>query len=504
MKGMLFVGILVAVAAVAAVIMLVDDGTVDDDGYLYAVYTDADRNLDVIDVYESHYDGGTATALSQVYRHPDAVDGIDQFWSFDRKTGVGPFNSYYAAINLSSDAGLYLSDDSSERRMSASVGRIAYVLDPFDLSRTLNGHVFSGDLYNVMLMIPTVYWTSEKTIAERTEGNIVEGREYNVLYMSSEPTYKPSGHDTVTGMVAYAHSASTVVGKTDFKTDIYPLLGIGVYESYVTTDSDSVSKGLLVSQSGRVPASGHDVDAFKSFADALTPAQSSGPGSDYQEWNYYQWTLYKMMCYAVMGSKNSQVIVGAGYTEENPSSAVTGSTDAIGFVGVAESTRTSSGDVQAGVGKTASKLFIENGWGSLNEFLGDAFVAGDGPDSQILYAGNRLGGDDLLTTRHQPSTGLVWANVHASGEPQRIIADTSADPSTWDAPLTSDANRDSYFDPRYPGDVTNSAKSGVNSITVGGRWDNTCFAGVAFACAGYDISEANEYRGARLAYLLSE
>jgi len=135
-----------------------------------------------------------------------------------------------------------------------------------------------------------------------------------------------------------------------------------------------------------VPASGHDVDAFKSFADALTPAESSGPGPDYQEWNYYQWTLYKMMCYAVMGSKNSQVIVGAGYTEGNPSSAVTGSTDAIGFVGVAESTRTSSGDVQTGVGKTASKLFIENGWGSLNEFLGDAFVVGDGPDSQILYA----------------------------------------------------------------------------------------------------------------------
>ena len=104
MKGMLLVGILVAVAAFASVTMLVDDGTVDDDGYLYAVYTDADRNLDVIDVYESHYDGGTATVLSQVYRHSDAVDGIDQFWSFDRKTGVGPFNSFYAAINLSSDA----------------------------------------------------------------------------------------------------------------------------------------------------------------------------------------------------------------------------------------------------------------------------------------------------------------------------------------------------------------------------------------------------------------
>jgi len=44
----------------------------------------------------------------------------------------------------------------------------------------------------------------------------------------------------------------------------------------------------------------------------------------------------------------------------------------------------------------------------------------------------------------------------------------------------------------------------VFSLTAGGRWDNTYYAGVAFICAGYDIGLANEYRGARLAYLLSE
>ena len=38
----------------------------------------------------------------------------------------------------------------------------------------------------------------------------------------------------------------------------------------------------------------------------------------------------------------------------------------------------------------------------------------------------------------------------------------------------------------------------------GGRWDNTRYAGTAFACAGYDIALANQYRGARLAYPMSD
>ncbi|MBR6204799.1 MAG: hypothetical protein IKQ60_07110 [Candidatus Methanomethylophilaceae archaeon] len=494
----------IVAVAIALIAMPHDDRGPTDDGYLYAIYTDSESNLDVIDVYESHMVDGKATALSQRYRASDGAGGINESWKFNVKTGKGPFGAFYAAINLLDDGPLYDSDDAAEKRRSVSVGAVAYILDPSDLSRTLAGHRFSPGLYNAMLVVPTVYWLSEKAVAGKTEGNLVEGTKYNVLYLSSSPSYAPQGHGEVSGMKPYAHSASTVPGRTDFETHVYPYLGIGVYESYATVVGDAAGPGKLVSQSGRVPASDLDVDEFKDLADALEPAEGAGLRSDYQQWNFYQWTLYKMMCYAVMGSKNSQVMLGSGYTQGNQSCAVTGSTDAVGFAGTAESTRSASGATSSEDGRTSSKLFIENGWGSLNIFVGDAYVAGEAPSAQRLYAGNCLGGEKLLEARGQPPTTLTWADIFATGEAHRVISGTSAESALWDAPTSSDANRSAYTDPRYPGDIVNASEKGVSSITVGGRWDNAHYAGVSFACAGYDIALKNEYRGARLAYLMSE
>jgi len=504
MRSLLTV-IVVAVAVVAAATFLLNaSGGQDEDGYLYAVYTDADSNLNVIDVYESHVENGKATPLAQRYRISDSEGGINPQWSFDRKTGTGPFNTFYAAINLSDDSPAYDADDRAEKRLSTSAGAAGYILDPYDLTRTLAGHVFDPGLYNVMLVIPTVYWVSEKVTAEETVGNLVKGKEYNVLYLSSSDSYAPAGHGKIVGMKAYAHSASLVPGKADFDSAVYPYLGIGVYESYVTSESDGAGAGKLVSQSGRVPTSGYNVDEFKEAADALTPISGDGLRSDYQQWNHYQWTLYKMMCYTVMGSKNSQVMVGVGYTEGNDSPAVTGSTDAIGFAGIAAVTKSSSGASSSEAGRTAAKLFIENGWGSLNVFVGDAFVIGTSSKNMMLYAGNYLGGENLLEKRDQPPAGQPWADIFITGTPHRVIAGASVESATWDVPILANANAAAYSDAAYPGDIVNGAESGVLSITAGGRWNNTHYAGVAFACAGFDIALANEYRGARLAYLMSE
>ncbi len=491
--------IIVAMLAIHADVQKSEDG-----GYLYAVYTDSESNMDVVDVYESHVENGRATVLSQRYRISDSAGGINPLWEFDAKTGKGPFGSFYAAVNLLADGPAYNPDDSAEKRMSSAVGAVAYILDPSDLSRTLAGHVFSPGLYNVMLVIPTVYWLSEKTVAERSVGNLVGGVEYNVLYLSSSPSYAPSGHAKVSGMMPYAHSASLESGRADFVTHVYPYLGIGVYEGYATVEGDVAGPGKLVSQSGRVPTAGPDVDGFKSLADALNPMSDNGPRPCYQQWNYYQWTLYKMMCYAVMGSKNSQVMVGDGYTKGNDSPAVTGSTDSLGFYGIADSTKSASGQTSSEEGRTSSKLFIENGWGSLNVFVGDAYVMGDSSSSQYLYAGNYLGGETLITGRAQPSAGQIWADIFVSGEAHRVISGASVNSATWDSPTAADADRSAYTDPGRPGDIVNAVKSGVSSITAGGRWDNSHYAGVSFVCAGYDIALANQYRGARLAYLMSE
>ena len=499
------IAILAIIIAVAVTYCCYDNGDdYDADGYLYALYTDKEGNMNVVDVYESHIEEGRPTALAQRYRTSDSAGGINEFWSFDRTTGKGPFNTFYAAINLMDDGPAYDNDDATEKRRSTSVGSIAYVLDPYDLGRTLAGHAFTSDLYNIMLMIPTAYWVADTVTADRTEGNLVEGTEYNVLYISSSPSYSPCGHDAIGGMVAFAHSASTVSGKIDFRTNVYPYLGLGVYESYATTADDPVGSGKLVSQSGKVPTAKLDVDGFKALADSLVPASGNGPRSDYQQWNYYQWTLYKIMCDTVMGSMNSQAMVGDGYTKGNDSSAVTGSTDTVGLYGIAEMTRSASGEVSSENGRTAAKLFIENGWGSLNIFLGDSFVMGSSPDTLFLYAGNYLGGEKLLESRNQPSASQSLANIFVSGDPHRVIAGTSVNSATWSTPILADANADAYADLRYPGDIVNALKSGVASITVGGRWNNIHYSGVSFACAGYDIATANDYRGARLAYLLSE
>lgn len=504
MRPLLVVSIVAAVVLVAAITYLSSPGEPDEDGFLYAVYTDAESNLNVIDVYESHVEDGKTTPLVQRYRTSDSEGGINPEWSFDRKTGIGPFNTFYAAINLSEDSPAYDADDSAERRLSTSVGAVGYILNPYDLTRTLAGHAFDPGLYNVMLVIPTVYWVSEKVTAEETVGNLVKGKEYNVLYLSSSDSYAPAGHERIVGMKAYAHSASLVPGKADFDSAVYPYLGIGVYESYVTTDADAAGAGKLVSQSGKVPTSGYNVDQFKETADALVPVSGGGLKSDYQQWNHYQWTLYKMMCYTVMGSKNSQVMVGVGYTEGNDSPAVTGSTDTLGFAGIAAVTKSSSGVSSSEAGRTSAKLFIENGWGSLNVFVGDAFVIGTSSDSMMLYAGNYLGGEKLLEKRDQPPAGQPWADIFITGTAHRVIAGASVESATWDVPILANANSAAYGDAAYPGDIVNGAESGVLSITAGGRWNNTHYAGVAFACAGYDIALANEYRGARLAYLMSD
>ena len=476
--------------------------------YLYAIYTDPEANINVIDVRESHGSDCVYSPLVQRYRTSDGPGGINGFWRFDSVTGIGPFNSFYAAVNLRDDSSVYEKDDSIEKRMDTAAGTVAYLLDPGNLGRTLAGNPYDPALYNIMLVVPTVYWSSVRVIPPESSGNLAAGAEYNVLYMSSKPEYRPPGHPEITGMKAYAHSASTVPGTVDFETAVYPYLGIGVYESYVTADADAVGAGLLVSQSGRAPAAGPDNDGFKAYADNLVPASKnrSRLQSDYQQWNYFQWTFYKMMCYAVMGSKNVETMVGAGFTgyAKTDSSAVTGSTDGIGFIGSADCTDNAAGSTYCEMGKTSAKLFIENGWGSLNEFVGDAFVKGDTSSTQRLHAGNYLGGENVLGERNQPDMGQPWADIFAKGAAHRVIAATSVQPATWDTPISADANSSAYSDSEYPGDIVNSRDSGVSSITVGGRWDNSHYAGLGFACAGYDISLANQFRGARLAYLMSE
>jgi hypothetical protein len=260
-----------------------------------------------------------------------------------------------------------------------------------------------------MLVVPTVYWKSVGT----------------TLYLSSSPSYT-AGQTTVEGMVAYAHTATS-----GGVSKVYPYIGIGVYEASVDVGAEQETR--LLSVSGATPKTDVTCDTFKGYADNLTPAA----GSDYQQWNFYQWTLYKMMAYTVMGTKNSQAMLGDGPVS-NSSVSKTGLADAAGPY--ADST------------STYTKLLIENPWGSLYQFVGDTCFFG-----RTLQAGNTLGG---ATISNHPQSEVSGDLPSSDG----WISATYSSSAYWDLPRSVGKSSTGFS---CPGDRVWSS-FGWCSLCVGG------------------------------------
>jgi hypothetical protein len=258
-------------------------------------------------------------------------------------------------------------------------------------------------------------------------------------------------------MKAYAHIATGADGVES----VYPYIAIGVYEA-------SWYRLMLSSVSGAMPLSGVSNNTFKSYADALTPA----PGSDYQQWNFYQWTLYKMMSYTVLGTKNSQAMLGKGPVN-NTSESKTGLADSAGPY--ADST------------SSYSKLFIENSWGSLWEFVGDTCFC-----DRTLHAGNVLGG---MTVYDHPQPEVSGATLPLSG----YIGAAYSNSAYWDLPMSNDGSGSGFSE---PGDWVWSG-SGWCPLIVGGMMSTGSAAGVAAAYEAGKLSSSSSGIGSRLAYVMA-
>lgn len=126
-------------------------------------------------------DVSVMTSEGMVSVMPNGTD-INDYWQFDTETGLGPFNCYYVAMNLYDGDNF---DDVSQSRLSKDKGAVAYILDPYSLNKTLEGYTFNPMLYNIMMVVPTMYWYSD--------GN-------GQVYMGSAPdmfegiTMEPYGH----------------------------------------------------------------------------------------------------------------------------------------------------------------------------------------------------------------------------------------------------------------------------------------------------------------------
>ena len=377
------------------------------DSYVYVMNYTGER-IDSVDVYSGN------GARTNVTASKDAI------WNF--KGAYGPFNSCYAAIDK-------------------TTGQVAFHLNPNNLRKKIDGSSFTMDDYNIVWLIPTVYWT-------------VMG---DSLIMSDVPTEG----------TAYAHSVTTPAAKT------YAYIGIGVYEA----TSDVIdNKNCMMSQSGKTPTVNKSITSFD------TDGQNT-PGTTIL-WNFYHWTFTKMAIYMVGMSKNAQVTWGAGNVDSSAASQ-TGLGDTAGPY-VSFDTSLSS--------TAYSKVFIENTWGSLYQWLGSANFS-----NRTLYLAQTSGGVSY-SSGVGSSTGFVMPGGDG------WVTQTSKDPALWDMPSALSSTENSS-DPDYPGDlIISPAANAVRVISVSGRYDNKKNAGLDRIYAGsYNTSSyASATTGARLAYFLDE
>ena len=370
------------------------DATTEIQDYYKYVINYTNDVINSVDIYTAP--GGPATHIT---------DSKNSIWDFDSE-GYGPFNSFYAAVSLEGD----------------NKGELAFILDPNDLHKRIDGSSYDMSKYNIMWVIPTVYWQ-------------VIG---NSLILSNDPNEGS----------AYAHT---------FGVTTWKYVGIGVYEASSAT-INNVSN-CLVSQSGKTPIRNHTVAEFDTYA-------HNTPGNTIL-WNYYQWTFTKMATYMVGMGKNTQSKWGMGATN-NSAVSDTGRMD-------------SEGPYYAS--SKESKVFLENTWGSVWEFVGDTLVI-----NGWVYAGKNLNGITYDSTGGKSSLAKLPFNHNG----YYSISGTSKSAQSWDLPTSSQSGSGTIGDSIY-------CIEGNYIVSVGGAYGQGSSGGIAAMSANHDKTYTSNSFGARIA-----
>ena len=240
-------------------------------------------------------------------------------------------------------------------------------------------------------------------------------------------------------------------------------IGIGVYEAY----NDN---GVLTSQSGVKPTTAQTIDTFRSQALANNTDVTLGT---YQLWNFYQYTLTKIMGFTVMGNTDSQYMMGAGLTN---------------YSGVIDTGTTSSAYTRsADTGKNAECLFIENAWGNVNEFVGDVMFY-----NRSMSAGNTLGGKTIANVDNTLTETVTLPTSSGPIGTMYLTSEAFGIPKTKGDYSTAGMGLNDYV----------SQKTGNMLVGVGGRWTSTTSAGMSTFFADNPLTHSQDRFGARLAYVI--
>ncbi len=302
-------------------------------------------------------------------------------------------------------------------------------LNPDDLTMSIDGKTsIAGKNYNIMWCLPKIYLK-------------VSGSTLTMSSSSSDGTL----------------ASAFTVGKTD-----YNYLALGVYEAtYVNSKLGSVS--------GVSPKADTSLADFRTYA--KTNEFESGAGVALL-WNYHQYQLYRMCSLAVMQNFDSQAQIGYG-NASGSGSTTTGSLDAEGpYYGYTNTSSTTN---------YGEKLFIENAWGSLWEYVDDAWW------STGLYAGQNLNptSDTSDKTKTTITSGLGGYGTSAY----------STELDSWGMP-TKTASSQSTTAPDYF-----YSKGSSVALIVGGNWDYGGVAGLSSLNGGDGGADSDI--GSRLSFLFA-
>lgn len=409
--------------------------------------TDSNDSIDRIDDMSleelSDLNDGEAPMLLGDSRATGVLEGMyPGSWTWDRTTGIGPFNSFYAAFDV---------DDGN---------RFVAVLDPYDLSKEISGDPLDDTKnYNIMWVVPTLYWSVE-------DGNVT------------------ITNDSTSGGTAYAH---TIDGH------VYNYIAIGVYHGDYRTLANGPT--VLTSESGVVPEANHNRPDFRDKANNYTMDSSLNTSADAPAhsmlWNFYQWTMYKLIAYTVMEDFDSQAVVGNGNVNGGNYTLVTGGCDLLGPYAGNNGDLRSSGSNAATFGQDYAKLFIEEPWGTVYDFV-DGVVINNAEgyyldSSSVPTDSKTVGGNVTLISATIPSNNFGTA--------------ISTDPAIWGC-ATATNSSSSYYNKGTCDKF--GASTGDKSLFVGGISNSyatdSLYYGLSYG-AMLSLSYSGTTTGARLAFV---
>ena len=303
---------------------------------------------------------------------PTAVTSLNEgSWTWNATTGIGPFNSFYAAFDTQNGNAYYA------------------VLNPYNLTKTITGDDLPTPLtrWNIMWVLPTIYVKSTANSITLT-------------------------NDSTAGGTAYAH---TINGH------VYKYVAIGVYEgSTATVDGQTV----LTSTTGTMPSASATRAVFRGYAHNYAMSSTLNESSSYPAysmlWNFDMWQLFKDISFAVMEDFNSENTVGNGHVFTNNStySYQTGALNTMGpYAGLPA--KITDDTTASSYGSDSVKLFIENAWGGVWDFVDGAVFDG----RTGVYLDSSSNPTDAHTGTYV--TYYTWPTAIQNGYPVSIQTDNA-------------------------------------------------------------------------------